>query len=99
MFHFGVEATAFFGLFVYLCYNRCMYNWSVDENNLKKSPEKYVIWHLEQMLNFGLNGEKIKKSDLITYLPKLNIDPIRREFINLLLYGKFNLDNQAKEIS
>lgn len=69
-----------------------MYNWSVDENQLKKSPEKYAIWRLEQLLNFGLNGEKIKKSILLKYLPDLHIDPARREFIHLLLYGKFNIN-------
>ena len=70
-----------------------MYNWSVDENKLKKYPEKYAIWRLEQLLNFGLNGEKIEKSALIKYLPNLNIDPSRREFINFLLYGTFDTNS------
>ena len=76
-----------------------MYNWSVDEIELKKSPEKYAIWRLEQLLNFGLNGEKISKSALIKYLPDLDIDPVRREFINLLLYGKFNINGKAEKVS
>ena len=70
-----------------------MYNWSVDETELKKSPEKHAIWRLEQLINFCLNGEKIQESVLIKYLPNLNIDPTRREFINLLLYGKFNINS------
>ena len=76
-----------------------MYNWSVDEIELKKSPEKYAIWRLEQLLNFGLNGEKVSKSALIKYFPKLNVDPSRREFINLLLYGKFNTNEEAEKVS
>jgi len=76
-----------------------MYNWSVDENNLKKFPKKYTIWRLEQMLNFGLNGEKIQKSILIKYLPDLSIDPSRRELVNLLLYGKFDINGETEKIS
>ena len=38
-----------------------MYNWSVDVKKLRKNKEKYAIWKLEQMVNFGLNGEKIDK--------------------------------------
>ena len=38
-----------------------MYNWNIDTNNLKKNPEKYKIWKLEQSINFGLNGQKLNK--------------------------------------
>lgn len=62
-----------------------MYNWSTDEKKLKKDPKKYAIWKLEQMANFGLGGEKIKKTELEKYLPKINIDPARRRFLELLL--------------
>src|SRR3989338_2755671 len=41
-----------------------MYNWSTDVGELKKDPKKYTIWKLEQMVNFGLNGEKLSKVDL-----------------------------------
>lgn len=37
-----------------------MYNWSTDEKQLKKAdPERYKIWRLEQMINYGLGNEKI----------------------------------------
>ena len=37
-----------------------MYNWSVDEKAMKKAdPEKYEIWRLEQMVNYGTEGEKL----------------------------------------
>ena len=35
-----------------------MYNWNTDTTTLRKNPEKYQIWRLEQLINFGLNGEK-----------------------------------------
>lgn len=62
-----------------------MYNWSVDEKKIKKDPERYAIWKLEQMANFGLGGEKIKKTELKKYLSKIDIDPARRRFLELLL--------------
>jgi len=38
-----------------------MYNWSTDETTLQNDSEKHAIWQLEQVVNFGLNGEKISK--------------------------------------
>ena len=38
-----------------------MYNGSTDEEQLKKDPEKYAIWRLEQMINFGIGKDKIKE--------------------------------------
>lgn len=64
-----------------------MYNWSTDEKNLKKDPEKYAIWRLEQMINFGLNGEKIKIKDLKKYWRAINLDKARRRFLELIVYG------------
>lgn len=64
-----------------------MYNWSTDEEQLKKDPEKYAIWKLEQLVNFGLNDEKISQADLKRYWTRLTIDPARRKFLDLLLNG------------
>ena len=65
-----------------------MYNWSIDEQKLKKNKERYIIWRLEQMVNFGLAGGKINKSDLKKYWRKIDIDPNRRKFLSLLLGAK-----------
>ena len=62
-----------------------MYNWSTDVTELKKDPEQYAIWRLEQLIDFGLNGEKISESELRRYWNKLEIDPARRKFLALLL--------------
>ncbi|TAL51108.1 hypothetical protein EPN81_00725 [Patescibacteria group bacterium] len=63
-----------------------MKNWSTDINALKKEPDAYAIWKLEQQVNFGLDGEKIKESDLRKYWDRLQVDPARREFLKILLY-------------
>lgn len=62
-----------------------MYNWSVDEKNLKKYPEKYTIWRLEQLINFGLGKEKLKKDELKKYINKLHIDKDKKKYLNFLL--------------
>lgn len=64
-----------------------MYNWSTDEKELMKNKEKHAIWKLEQMVNFGLGGEKISEGELKKYWERLTLDPKRRKFFELLLYG------------
>ena len=64
-----------------------MYNWSTDETKLKKHGESHVIWRLEQMVNFGLGGEKISEIDLKKYWHKIHIDAARRKFLTLLIDG------------
>lgn len=65
-----------------------MYNWSTDLRALKKDKEKYAIWKIEQMVNFGLDGQKLDEKKLRKYFSRINIDPARREFLHLLLYGR-----------
>lgn len=62
-----------------------MHNWSTDTDKLKKYPEKYAIWRLEQLINYGLDGEKLDKKELEKYLPRLNIDPAKRYFLEFIL--------------
>lgn len=62
-----------------------MKNWSTDIRKLKKDEEKFAIWKLEQMVNFGLGGEKIKKSELKKYWETINIDPAKRKFLSLFV--------------
>jgi len=67
-----------------------MYNWSTDEKVLKINEEKHRIWKLEQIINFGLGGEKINAKELKKLWLKISIDPFRRKFLNILLNGKRN---------
>lgn len=63
-----------------------MYNWSVDEKQLKKYPEKYKIWRLEQLINWGLGGEKISEKDIRKYWKKLFMDEPTRNYLKFLLW-------------
>lgn len=65
-----------------------MYNWSVDEKELKKDPTQYTIWRLEQMVNFGLGGSQINKQELKRYWSKLHLDPRKKAFLKILLWPK-----------
>lgn len=38
-----------------------MHNWSVDTVKLKKNNKQYAMWKLTQMINYGLDREKLKK--------------------------------------
>ncbi len=70
------------------CYDTIMYNWSTDTTELKKNPRLYAAWLLEQSINFGLQGKKLKVKELKKYWNKLNLDPARKKFLELLLYEK-----------
>ena len=72
-----------------------MHNWSVDTKELEKDPEAYVIWRLEQMINFGIAGERISADSLIRYWDRLVLDPHKKRFLGFLLWGKEFL-NQSK---
>ena len=63
-----------------------MYNWSVDTKKLKKDKEKYIIWKLEQQINFGLRSKKIKEKLLRKYWDKLDIDPKRKKVLSSWLW-------------
>ena len=62
-----------------------MFNWSTDTKELKKYPEKYAIWKLEQLINFGLDGKKLKLAELKRYLSVLQIDPRKKRYLKFLL--------------
>ncbi|MBI4089559.1 MAG: hypothetical protein HY424_02520 [Candidatus Levybacteria bacterium] len=67
-----------------------MYNWSVDEKYIKKFPKQYKLWRLEQLLSYGLDGERLEKKEVADnwkYL-RVRLDPKRREFIEFLLWPR-----------
>ncbi len=63
-----------------------MQNWSVDIKQLKKNKKKYAIWRLEQLVNFGLGKEKLKRSELKKHWSALNLDPKKKKYISWLLW-------------
>jgi len=68
-----------------------MHNWSVDEATFKKNyPQKYQLWRLIQLINYGLGGEKLNKQKVQRNWPhiKEHIDPYKARLIEYYLWGK-----------
>jgi hypothetical protein len=65
-----------------------MYNWSVDIKELKKHKEAYTIWRLEQLINYGLAGERLNKRLVKKYWDRLYLDPSARDYLEFLLWPK-----------
>lgn len=63
-----------------------MYNWNTDTKTFKNAGEPYLIWRLEQMINFGLNGRRLDRKLLKRLWKKLNIDPDKKRFLRTLLW-------------
>lgn len=65
-----------------------MYNWSVDEKAFRKvDPEGYKIWGIEQMINWGLGGEKLPEALVRQYWNKLFLDPVKKNYLAFLLWS------------
>ena len=52
---------------------------------LDKNTPEFVVWKLEQLINFGLDGEKISRNELKKHLNTLNIDPFKKNFLRSIL--------------
>lgn len=74
-----------------------MYNWSVNEERFKKAdPEKYRLWRLEQMINYGTDGEKLDEEEVKRAWLKIKdrLDPYKARLIEFMLWGKrYSLPN------
>lgn len=62
-----------------------MYNWNIDTTRLKKNTPEYDVFVLEQKINFGLNNTKLSLKKLKKYLPKLNIDPAKKAYLQNII--------------
>lgn len=61
-----------------------MYNWSTDEEYLKKFPEEYEKWRLLQLINYGLDGEKLNLKLLKKKWEEIKddiLDPVVRDYL------------------
>ena len=68
-----------------------MYNWSTDEQKLKKeNPEKYKLWKITQLINYGLDGEKLDKLEVKKVWPEIKdqLDPDKRKTVEFYIWGK-----------
>ena len=62
-----------------------MRNWSTDTSKLDKQSSAYKKWRLEELINFGLDGEKLAREQLEKYLDDLNIDSDKKKYLQFLL--------------
>lgn len=65
-----------------------MYNWNTDISSFDKKKSESIIWKLNQLINFGLNGEKINFNLVRKYWRKLSLDLNRKKFLKALIWGK-----------
>lgn len=66
-----------------------MHNWSVDEKAFSKlDPEGYKIWRIQQLINYGLDGEKLSRKDVKKYWKRLYLDPLTKKYLEFLLWQK-----------
>lgn len=70
-------------------------NWNTDVRAFK-NKEEFTVWKLVQLINYGLGGEKLKRSDLYRYWDKIKnqIDPYRARMLEYLLWKRiYSLPN------
>lgn len=66
-----------------------MHNWSVDEEYFRhRDPSGFEAWRLLQLINYGLDGEKLSQNKLKKYWPQIKdkiIDPGIRRYLTQTL--------------
>jgi hypothetical protein len=65
-----------------------MHNWGVNTKELQKDKDKFSLWKLEQLINFGTDGAKISEAELLKYWDCLHLDLNKKRFLGFLLWGK-----------
>ena len=67
-----------------------MINWSTDEESFKKNdPKGFEIWRQTQLINYGLDGEKLDKKMLKLNWSKIKerLDPQKATYLEFLLWN------------
>lgn len=68
-----------------------MYNWTVDEKRFKgEDPEAYQKWRVLQLINYGLNDEKLDLDFLENIWPEIKekvIDEWVKKYIEEVVLG------------
>ncbi len=68
-----------------------MINWSTNEKEFKrKNPREYKLWRLSQLINYGLDGEKLNRQEVKDAWPRIKdkLDPYKARLIEFLLWEK-----------
>lgn len=62
--------------------------WDYKKTEYDKQAKATPTWHLERLINYGLEGKKLDREVVKKYLPQLRIPEDRRAFLELLLWNK-----------
>ncbi len=62
-----------------------MRNWSTDTTAFNRNSPLYHRWKLEQLINFGLQNEKLNRAHLRLHIETLVIDPAKKLFLKFIL--------------
>lgn len=65
-----------------------MYNWNTDTSKWNKKSDSYKIWKLNQLINFGLNGEKLDLTLVKKFWNNITADPATKKFLRLIVWPK-----------
>jgi len=68
-----------------------MLNWNTDEQTFKKlRPQEYQLWRLTQLINYGLDGEKLDEQEVRSAWPKIKerLNPDKRKVLEFFLWNK-----------
>lgn len=71
-----------------------MINWSTDEKEFKKTnPKEYKLWKITQLINYGLDGGKLDRNEVVKAWPNISdrLDPYKKRAMEYLLWGKLYL--------
>ncbi|MCX6809229.1 MAG: hypothetical protein NTZ65_00510 [Candidatus Berkelbacteria bacterium] len=62
-----------------------MKNWSTSLAKFDKKDQKYQVWRLEQLINFGIGNGKISQKLFKKYYDELDIDKDKKKYLIFLL--------------
>jgi hypothetical protein len=62
--------------------------WDYTKIEYDKQAKADLVWRLERLITYGLNGVNLNVDELKKYLPQLRIPQNRRAFLELLLWNK-----------
>lgn len=62
-----------------------MRNWNINTTSFRKNSPEYHQWKFEQLINFGLQGEKLNRNQLKKIIHTLVLDPSKKMFLEFIL--------------
>lgn len=65
-----------------------MYNWNTDTSKWDKRSRSYKVWSLNQLINFGLNGQKLDLKLVKKFWRQISTDPSTKKFLKLITWQK-----------